>query len=85
MFDITTVPGHIREWFEKDLLPELERLRTNAETHAQLLLAQAQRALKFAQAFAATAGPEAQVIVAAAEAGVAEAEAFLQKVLGKTG
>lgn len=84
MFDITTIPEHIREWAEKDLLPELERLRTSAETHAQLVLAQAQRYLKFVQAFAATAGPEAQALVAAAEAGVAEAEAFLQKVSGKT-
>jgi hypothetical protein len=103
MINLENIPEHLRAWFEKDVLPELERLRTDATTaenwakeHAQLLLNEAQRfltaaqnGLKVAQSVASLLGPEgvalvegAEAIVADAQEGVTEAQAFLAKVLG---
>lgn len=91
MLNLANIPEHIKEWAESDLLPHLQaaedkltELRGVAEASAQMLLSAAQRELARVQAEAPALGEKATELIAAAEKGVAEAEALLAKLEGGT-
>jgi hypothetical protein len=85
MLDIANIPEELREWFEKDVLPVVQKIDAKVNDYAPAVEHLASVVVDAVKLIDPAAGEEASAVVAAAEKALAEVQAIIQKYAGPAG